>query len=215
MLITRVHPDENRSEHRSKNSYCELRASEWRDLFVSQQEALSSIARILTEGPCSPAVVLFNAESKLKDRDIPEEFRYRYAIRTVVLAALVIPSLEQCPDGFELFESGSADLAEFEACMAALPRGERFVVFLRDVLGYSKRETGLLLALGDSQVEESCYRGRNRLLLHRGFAFERVKPYFNTRSCLAQDGIMRSELPSHAQLPGSIGHTLPIRSIHV
>jgi hypothetical protein len=71
-----------------------------------------------------------NAESKIADRDIAEEFRYRYAIRAVVLTALVIPSLVQCPDGFEFFECRSAGLAEFECHMAALPHRERCVVFL-------------------------------------------------------------------------------------
>jgi hypothetical protein len=163
----------------SKTEYGDLMAHQWRDLFVCRREALSSIARILTEGPCSPAVVLFNAESKIMERDIPEEFRYRYAIRNVVLAALVIPSLEQCPDGFELFDCESADLAEFESRMEALPRPERSVVFLRDVLRYSKRETGLLLGIRDSQVDDLLHSGRTRLLLQGPVAFERVLHYFD------------------------------------
>src|SRR5580704_17825497 len=157
MLVPPVMLNGTRPEAGSEKHCSELLACQWRNLFVIHSEALSSTARILTEGPCSPAVVLFNAESKIADRDIPEEFRYRYAVRSVVLAALVMPSLEQCPDGFELFDCGSAELAELEARMAALPRRERCVVFLRDVLGYSKRETGLLLGIGDSQVDDSLY----------------------------------------------------------
>ena len=211
MLIARVLPDGKRSESHSEKEYGEMRASQWRDLFASHKEALSSVARILTEGPCSPAVALFNAESKIKDRDIPEEFRYRYAIRSVVLAALVIPSLEECPDGFELFDSGSGDLAEFEARMAALPRRERCVVFLRDVLGYSKRETGLLLGVGDSQVEDSHYSGRKQLIFQGGAAFERVRPYFDAGRCLSQ----KSDLPGYARVsdrPAPL--SVAIRPIH-
>ena len=179
MLIPSVMPNGNQPEPRSRIGYRELVESQWRDLFTLRSEALSSVARILTEGPCSPSVVLFNAESKIKDRDITEGFRYRYAIRAVVLAALVIPSLEQCPDGFELFDGGPADLVTFECRMAALPRAERCVVFLRDVLGYTKRETGLLLGMADSQVDDSLHRGRNRLLLQGPLALERVKHHFD------------------------------------
>lgn len=185
MPFSHAIPDGNRTKPCSKKDNRELTTSKWRNLFAFHSEALSSVARILTDGPCSATVVLFNAEFKITDRDLPEEFRYRYAIRAVVLAALVIPSLEQCPDGFELFECGSADLAEFEARMAALPHRERCVVFLRDVLGYSKRDTGLLLGIADSQVDDSLYFGRNRLLLQGARTFERVKPHFNTSVPLA------------------------------
>jgi hypothetical protein len=186
-----------RPEAGSAKDCRELLARHWRSLFVFHNEALSSTARILTEGPCSPAVVLFNAEKKIADRDIPQEFRYRYAVRSVVLAALIMPSLEHCPDGFELFDSGSAELTKLEDRMAALPRRERCVVFLRDVLGYSRRETGLLMGIGDSQVDDSLYSGRNRLLLQGGVAFEEVKPYFDTHGSLAQH-TKRGALPSCA-----------------
>ena len=215
MLTAGVPPSGKRTEPHSNNEYGDLRAAQWRDLFIVRKEALSSIARVLTEGPCSPAVVLFNAESKIQDRDIPREFRYRYAIRTVVLAALVMPSLEECPDGFELFDSSSADLAEFEGRIAVLPRLERCVVFLRDVLGYSKRETGLLLGVGDVQVEDSHYSGRNRLILQGGIALERVKPYFDASSCSEGEAAMDGGLPGYPRLSGTCapGHN-EIRLIH-
>ncbi len=170
-----------------KNHYIALTACQWRNLFVSHSEALSSVARILTEGPCPPAVVLIHAESKIRDRDIPEAFRYRYAIRCVVLAALITPPSEECPDGFELSDCRTVELAHFEDCMAALPYRERCVVFLRDVLGYSRRETALLLSMGDSQVDDSRNFGRNRLRLQGPVALERIKRYFDAGSGLAHD----------------------------
>jgi hypothetical protein len=157
----------------------------WHNLFLHHHEALSTIARILTEGPCSPAVILYNAESNIKYREVSEQFRFRYSIRAVVLAALVMPSLEECPDGFELFNCGIADLACFEDRMQALPRRERCVVFLRDVLEYSRRETALLLSTTDSRVDDWHYSGRNRLLPRGPVALGRVRRYFAASSPLS------------------------------
>ena len=173
-------------------------ASQWRDLFASHSEALSSVARILTQGPCSPAVILVNAESKISGTDIPATFRYRYAIRAVVLAALIMPSLEECPGGFELFDCGTADLAHFEDRMAALPYRERCVVFLRDVIGYSRRETALLLSTSDSQVDDLLYFGRKRLLLQGPVTIERVRSHFDTGSFQANDSATLGDLRDHA-----------------
>lgn len=198
MLITHFIPNGKRMESHNNGEFGQRTANQWRDLFTFHREALSSVARILTDGPCSPAVVLFNAESKIKDRDIAREFRFRYAIRAVVLAALIVPSLEQCPDGFELFECGSADLVEFENRMAALPRPERHVIFLREMLGYSKRETGLLLGIGDSRVDDLLYLGRNRLLLQGLIAFEGVKPYFDISGSSMREHTLGGTLLSYA-----------------
>jgi hypothetical protein len=157
----------------------------WHNLFLHHHEALSTIARILTEAPCSPAVILYNAEFNIKRREVSEQFRFRYSIRAVVLAALVMPSLEECPDGFELFNCGTADLACFEDRMRALPHRERCVVFLRDVLQYSRRDTALLLSTTDSRVDDSHYFGRNRLLLQGPVTLERVRRYFAASSPLS------------------------------
>lgn len=198
MLITRIIPMEKRTEGNEKNRSRELLAHEWRDLFRLHGEALSSVARILTEGPCSPAVVLVNAEAKIKDRDIPDPFKFRYAIRTVALTALVIPSLEECADGVELFGCGTAELVEFESRMAALPRSERCVVFLRDVLGYSRRETALFLSIGDSRVDDLLHLGRNRLFLQGPVSFERVKRYFDASATFVQEHSTHGALANYA-----------------
>jgi hypothetical protein len=189
MFITPAISNGKQPMPRHKKGHSELMAYEWRNLFVTHSEALSSVARILTEEPVSPKVVLFNAESKISDRDIPDEFKYRYAIHTVVLAALVMPSLKDCPDGFQLCDCTSAELADFEVRMVNLPRRERCVVFLRDALGYSLRETGLLLSVGDSQVDDLLDSARTLLLLQGRVAFEGVRRYFNPRSSLAHDYI--------------------------
>lgn len=197
-MITRVIAMEKRTETSAKNPSRELLAQEWRDLFRSHGEALSSVARILTEGPCSPAVLLVNAEAKIKDRDIPNPFKFRYAIRTVALTALGIPPLEECADGFELFDSGSAELVEFESWMAALPRPERSVVFLREMLGYSRRETALFLSIGDSRVDDLLQLGRSRLLLQGPVPFDRVKRYFQASASFAQEPSTRGALVNYA-----------------
>ena len=189
MIISFPMPDGKRTKPGDKKTHGELISWLWRNLFVTHSEALSSVARILTEEPVSPKVVLFNAESKIKERDIPDEFKYRYAIHAVVLTALVVHALKECPDGFQLCDCSSGELADFEVRIVALPRRERCVVFLRDALGYSRRETGLLLSLGDSQVDDLLDSGRNLLLLHGRVAFEGVRRYFNPRGSLAHDYI--------------------------
>ena len=204
MLTTASMRSGKRLEAESRRDYGASIASQWRELFASHKEALSSVARILTEGPCSPAVVLFNAEAKIKDMYVTADFRFKYAIRSVVLAALVMPSLEDCPDGFELFDCRSADLVEFESHMALLPRPERGAVFLRDVLGYSKREAGLLLGIGDSRVEDLLYSGRTQLLSQGQVAFERVKRYFDAGRTFSDETPFRSiSLPTSARIAGA------------
>ena len=189
MFATTIMPNEKGTNPGGKADYHELMARQWRDLFVTHGEALSSVARILTEEPVAPKVVLFNANSKIKDRDIPDEYKYRYAIHTVVLAALVKPSLKQCPDEFQLCGCTSGELADLEIRMVTLPRRERCVVFLCDALGYSRRETSLLLSTGDQQVDDLLDSGRNRLLLQGRVAFERVRRFFNAAGSLAHDYI--------------------------
>ena len=81
----------------TQNSVCPI-DRQWRKIFVQHRDVLSAVARILTDGPCSPAAILFNAEINLKSREVSAEIQYRYSISVVVLAALVMPSLEYCPD---------------------------------------------------------------------------------------------------------------------
>jgi hypothetical protein len=171
-------PDTKRWVSATATDNIDLIDRRWHDLFLHHREALSAVARILTDGPCSSAVILFNAESNIKSRQVVEGFRYQYLIRSVVLAALVMPCLEECPDGFDLFDCGTADLAYFEDRLQALPHRERCVVFLRDVLEYSRRDTALLLSTSDTQVDDLHYFGRNRLFFQGPALLERVKPYF-------------------------------------
>jgi hypothetical protein len=171
-------PDTKRWASATATDNIDLICRQWHDLFFQHREPLSTVARILTEGPCSPAVILFNAESSIKSREVVEGFRYRYLIRAVVLAALVMPCLEECPDGFDFFDYATAELAYLENRLQALPHRERCVVFLRDVLEYSRRETALLLSTGDAQVDDLYYFGRNRLSIQGPVPLERVKPYF-------------------------------------
>jgi hypothetical protein len=109
-----------------------------------------------------------------------------------------MPSLEECPDGFELFNCGIADLACFEDRMQALPRRERCVVFLRDVLEYSRRETALLLSTTDSRVDDWHYFGRNRLLLQGPVALGRVRRYFAASSPLSYGDTTDTTLVGYA-----------------
>lgn len=167
----------------TQNSACPI-DRQWGELFVQHRDVLSAVARILTEGPCSPAAILFNAEINLESREVPAEFQYRYSIRAVVLAALVMPSSEDCPAGLELSDCCTADLADFEHRIQALPYRERRVFFLRDVLEYSRRETALALSTSDAQVDDLHYVGRSRFLLEGLLAFDRVKRYFAANSPL-------------------------------
>lgn len=189
MSITLPMSDGKRTKPSDKKTYGELIAWLWRNLFVTYSEALSSVARILTEEPVSPKLVLFAAESRINDRDIPEEFKYRYAIHSVVLAALVTHSLKNCPEGFTLCDCTSAELANFEVRMVTLPHRERCAVFLCDALGYSRRETGLLLSTGDSQVDDLLDSGRNRLPLEGRIALESVRHHFKAKGSVAHDYI--------------------------
>ena len=153
-------------------------ASQWREVFLRRRDSLSAVASILTDGPCSPAIVLIKAESKIQDRYVCVEFRYRFAIRAVVLAALEIPALNQCHDGIELFDCRMPELIHFRERMAALPITERRVVLLRDVLEYGRREISLLLNTSDTRVDELLCFGRKRLVLDGPAGVDCIKAHF-------------------------------------
>jgi Sigma-70, region 4 len=153
-------------------------ADQWRALFQRHRDALSAVASILTDQACSPSFVLFNAEFKLQDKAVAAEFQLRYAIRTVVLVSLGVRLLEGCPDGIELFDCKTRELMDFREMLEALPLQERAVLFLRDVLEYSRRETALLLKTSDSQIEDLLTTGRGRLLREGAVSIDRIRQHF-------------------------------------
>ena len=186
MLIGRIARNENRYGSEGGNTRAEGISVQWHDLFLVHREALAMVASMLVEGPCSPAIILFNAEYRIKDSAIPQELRYANAVRMVVLTALTMPSLDLCAEGMELFPYRPIELAAFEVRIAALAFRERCAVFLRDVLGYSRRQTALLLNTDDSHVEDLLFFARKRLGLQGAACFDTVKLYF------AKGGRLRS-----------------------
>ena len=153
-------------------------AAEWQDVFAEERNALSVIAQVLVEGPCSPAIVLFQAQVALEGRSVPVEFRYGSAIRTVVLEAVGMPRLNESAEGIELCNCEIPALLSFARQMGTLPVKERRALILRDVLGYCRRDTALLLKMSDWEVDEHAYQGRKRLELDEQTITERFRPLF-------------------------------------
>jgi hypothetical protein len=152
---------------------------EWRDLLAANRDALSAIASILIDGPCSPAIVLLNAQAALEGRSVSVVFCCRLAIRTVVSQALAIPPLDESADGIELYECEIAELRSFRELMRRLPLQERRVVLLRDLLRYGRRDTALLLNMSDLGVDDLLIAGRKRLELEGSLFLEYIRPYFD------------------------------------
>ena len=104
--------------------------------------------------------VVQEAEKKLKIVDIPETFRFTFALRTVVKSA--IAHVKQCDQTSAPVALHVSDRVNC-ALVRSLPLPERFVYFLLDQLNYSRRDAGLLVGLSDLQTEQLLSQARKRL----------------------------------------------------
>lgn len=153
-------------------------AEQWSILFGDHRDVLAAVAELLVDGPCSASLILLNAEQKLHEQAIAKEFRFPYAVRTVALAALEMQISDECPDGFDVFECKIYQLACFVTELKSIPLLERAVLFFQGVLGYSRREIGLLLHVGDLEVDELLLSARARDLFIGTLPIDRMGWYF-------------------------------------
>jgi hypothetical protein len=139
-------------------------AEQWKKVFEQHRDALAAVAELLLDVPCSPSLILFNAEHKLREQAVPEEFRYTCALHQVALVALTTHLGDDSREGFEFFGCRMCELADLVTALKTIPLQERAVLFLREVLGYSRREIGIMLRVSDTGVEQLLLSSRLRIL---------------------------------------------------
>lgn len=109
---------------------------------------------------CRAEEIVKSALEELGGNYVPERFKYKYALRVVVQGALrhlracPMISSDDCPE--------DADQAA-ECSFGMLPLQERLVLFLRDVLDYSRRDVSLLVGISDAQADRLLLIARRRL----------------------------------------------------
>jgi hypothetical protein len=120
---------------------------------------LLTAASLLSCGCCAEEIVKQGLE-ELRGSYVPERFRYGYALRIVVQGAL--RHLRACPMTSKDDRSPETDHgAPFS--FKALPLQERVVLFLRDVLDYSRRDVSLLVGISDAQSDRLLSLARRRV----------------------------------------------------
>jgi hypothetical protein len=132
---------------------------------------LLTAASLLSCGCCAEEIVK-QALEELGGSYVRVRFQYGYALRIVVQGAL--RHLRACPLANKDDRSPEIDPgAAFS--FKALPLQERVVLFLRDVLDYSRRDVSLLVGVSDVQADRflslACCRApieSTSAHLHRG-----------------------------------------------
>lgn len=92
--------------------------------------------------------ILAAVEVEVRERFVPEEFKLRFMMRTLVRK--VIEHLRECLD---LTESSQNCNLVVSNGAGDIPAQERLVYFMRDILEFSTRDTSLLIGITDAQVE--------------------------------------------------------------
>jgi hypothetical protein len=120
---------------------------------------LLTAASLLSCG-CGAEKTLEQALEELRGSYVPERFQYGYALRIVVQGAL--RHLRACPMTSKDSRSQETDNGGAFS-FKALPLQERVVLFLRDVLDYSRRDVSLLVGISDVQADRLLSLARRRL----------------------------------------------------
>jgi len=132
----------------------------WAALVRAHRAQFLLTAASLLSCACCAEEILKQALQELGGSNVPERFQYGYVLRIVVQVALRhlrVCSMTSKDDRFP--ETGHGTEFSFKA----LPMQERVVLFLRDVLDYSRRDVSLLVGISDAQADRLLSLARTRL----------------------------------------------------
>lgn len=95
-------------------------------------------------------------------------FEYAFALRSIARRA--IAHLQHLPGTSEgVLQCNHSDrVHEKEFHLKSLPWPERAAYFLREVLGYSRRDASLLIGMSDTNVDQFLSFGRRRIAVAEG-----------------------------------------------
>ena len=131
-----------------------IQEDRWRTLFQEQRTALAVTAEMLSYRKVPTKQILSNALTELEGHPFHEGFASTFALRAAVKAALAL-NTEAADSPIEMTLPDSVENGRFGGMsIGSLPWPERAVFFLRKVLGYSRRDTALLLGMSDANVDQ-------------------------------------------------------------
>lgn len=135
-------------------------SKDWAPLVRAHRAQFLLTAVSLLSCACRAEDIVTQALEELGGNYVPERFQYGYVLRIVVQGAL--HHLRACPMTSRSDPSPKTGHgAEFS--FKALPIQERVVLFLRDVLDYSRRDVSLLVGISDVQADRLLSLARSRL----------------------------------------------------
>jgi hypothetical protein len=137
-------------------------SQDWEPVFAANQARFQLAAGSLLSCAGCIAHVLSEARIQVEAAQIPARFQYGFALRALV--QIVLRHLRHCS---ECIRGGVMTAVESDAPFPfkALPAQERLVYFLRDILGFSRRDVSLLIAITDSQADQLLALARRRIQL--------------------------------------------------
>lgn len=135
----------------------------WDKALILYNERLRCYLDYLIECDCGDGI-LAKVEAELKGRSAAEKFKFRFMV--TVLVRHVMQHVRECPRITNTMDLNPCDSA---TTLPALERLFCFVVyFLRDILGFSVRDTSLLIGIKDAHVEKLLPVARKRIDLYEG-----------------------------------------------
>ncbi len=134
----------------------------WNETVALYREELRFYLSFLIECDDSD-VLLAKVEAEVKDRSVPDAFKYRFMVRVLVRHVI-----EHVQDRTQVMESAHIHSSVCAGSAGHFPAWERLVYFMRDILGYSKRETSLLIGTTDADVEKLLSLARKRIDMYEG-----------------------------------------------
>ena len=135
----------------------------WRALFDEQKSQLTEIAEILLYRCGSPEQIVQSALTQLEHEPFYEPSAKVSSFRAVVKATI---AYNYSIDNPETVLASRVSVSERNAGplpLESLPWAERAVYFLREVLQYSRRDTALLLAISDANVDQLSRFAKKRI----------------------------------------------------
>jgi hypothetical protein len=136
----------------------------WGALFEEQDATLTAVAEILSPGRVSPEQILAEALVALEGSPLHRDFGEISAIRAVVKASI---SYHRRTAGSAIKAEASDDALKYRfpgiPPIGMLPWPERAVYFLREALRYSRRDTALLLGMGDASIDQLYFFAERRI----------------------------------------------------
>jgi hypothetical protein len=167
---------------------------EWR--FDTRLDRFLLIARSLISCDGCAEGLLAEARSQTEMANISTDFEYSFAIRVVVRVALAhLQTFPESRDTISLrIQTNGCNVPEL--ILRALPWSERATFFIRDVLGYSRRECPLLMEMSDANVDQIRAVAREHIAGLVGVSPDSIVVWY-------QHKLFDSDQPSHQ--PDALG----------